>query len=115
MHVPKNELKGQAGREAAKTTACSGLRCAESSSSTSPEGSPIAENNKLGTCSVCTHGELLHDSIYLLAAGLPDLLHLIVFALDLLGVGLAQALHLHLQTQLGLARNTQVVIEKTER
>lgn len=39
---------------------------------------------------------------YLLAAGLPDLFHLIIFALDLLWVGLTQTLCLHLQTQLGL-------------
>lgn len=84
----------------------------ESSSSTSPEGSPIGENNKMGTCSICTHGEFHYDSIYLLVAGLPDLLHLIIFALNLLGVGLAQALHLHLQTQLGLTRKTEVVMKK---
>lgn len=64
----------------------------------------------MGTCSICPHGELHYDSIYLLAAGLPDLLHLIIFALNLLGVGLAQALHLHLQTQLGLTRKTQTFV-----
>lgn len=39
---------------------------------------------------------------HLLAAGLPDLLHLIVFALHLLGMSLTEALRLHLQTKLGL-------------
>lgn len=43
---------------------------------------------------------------YLLAAGLPDLLNLVVFALNLLGVGVTQTLHLHLQTQLGLEDKT---------
>lgn len=39
---------------------------------------------------------------YLLLAGLPDLLHLLITALHLLGVGLPQPLHLHLQPQLRL-------------
>lgn len=39
---------------------------------------------------------------HLLAARLSDLLHFVVFVLDLLGVGLTQALHLHLETQLSL-------------
>lgn len=43
---------------------------------------------------------------HLLAAGLADLLHLLVFALHLLGVALPLSLHLHLQTQLGLAGQT---------
>ena len=47
---------------------------------------------------------------YLLAAGLPDLFHLIVFALDLLGMGLTQTLHLHLQTQLGLNKKTRFIL-----
>lgn len=42
------------------------------------------------------------ESPYLLAAGLSYLLYLIVFALDLLGMGLTQTLHLHFKTELGL-------------
>lgn len=45
---------------------------------------------------------MFDDFSYLLAAGLSDLFHFIVFALDLLGMGLTQTLHLHFKTQLGL-------------
>lgn len=41
---------------------------------------------------------------YLLLARLPNLLHLLVAALHLLGVGLPQPLHLHLEPQLGLEK-----------
>lgn len=43
-----------------------------------------------------------NEPAYLLAAGLSDLFHFVVFALNILGMGLTQTLHLHLQTQLGL-------------
>lgn len=49
-------------------------------------------------------------SSYLLTAGLPDLLHLLILALNLLRVLLAQPLHLHLQTQLSLKHNTHTHI-----
>ncbi|TNN80786.1 hypothetical protein EYF80_009020 [Liparis tanakae] len=44
----------------------------------------------------------LKDTMEIKESRLSDLLHLIVFALDVLGMSLTQTLHLHLQTELGL-------------
>lgn len=45
-------------------------------------------------------------ALHLLTAGLSDLLHFVVFALNLFGMTLTQTLRLHLQTQLGLKRTS---------